>query len=384
MGLEGVRVLDLTRLLPGPFCTMLLADMGADVVKVEEPGRGDYMRWYPPLQDGQSIVFNAINRNKRSITLNLKSDAGRVAFLKLASRADVVVEGNRPGVMDRLGVGWAALCAQNPKLVLCSITGFGQTGPWAQRAGHDLNYMAIAGALGLNAEPGRDPHPLGVQVADIGAGAQGAATAILGALLEVARGGLGRHLDVSMTDGALSWLAVPIAQLVAEGGRPAPRGDLRLTGRYACYRVYRTKDGGYYSVGALEPKFWQELCEAFGRPDLVSRQYEEGDAQTALQLEVEEIFGTRTRDEWQALLGDRDVCCEPVLELDEVPSHPHVRARGLVIDTPAGTELAPAVRLQEDWRRLPPPGLGEHTAEVLAEVGIEGDELERMRAEGAI
>ncbi len=384
MGLEGIRVLDLTRLLPGPFCTMLLADMGADVVKVEEPGRGDYMRAYPPLREGQSIVFNAINRNKRSITLNLKSEAGRTALLRLAARADVVVEGNRPGVMDRLGLGWATLCSHNPKLVLCSITGFGQTGPWAQRAGHDLNYMAIAGALGLNAERGGDPHPLGVQVADIGAGAQGAATAILGALLDVARGGEGRHLDVSMTDGALSWLAVPIAQMIAEDGGAAGRGDLRLTGRYACYRVYRTKDGGYYSVGALEPKFWQELCDAFGRPDLVARQYDEGAAQAALQREVELIFATRTRDEWQALLGDRDVCCEPVLELDEVLRHPHVAARGLVVNTPTGTELAPAVRLEEDWRRLPAPGLGEHTVELLAEVGIEGEELDRMRAEGAI
>jgi alpha-methylacyl-CoA racemase len=384
MGLEGVRVLDLTRLLPGPFCTMLLADMGADVVKVEEPGRGDYMRSYPPLHEGQSIVFNAINRNKRSITLNLKSDAGRSAFLKLAARADVVVEGNRPGVMDRLGLGWGTLCGQNPKLVLCSITGFGQTGPWAQRAGHDLNYMAIAGALSLNAEPGRDPHPLGVQVADIGAGAQGAATAILGALLDVARGGPGRHLDVSMTDGALSWLAVPISQMIAEGRGAAGRGELRLTGRYACYRVYRTQDGRHYSVGALEPKFWQELCEAFGRPDLVARQYDEGEAQAALQREVEEIFATRTRDEWQALLGGRDVCSEPVLELDEVPRHPHVKARGLVLSTPTGTELAPAVRIQEDWRRLPPPRLGEHTAAVLAEVGIEGEELDRMRALGAV
>ncbi len=384
MGLQGIRVLDLTRLLPGPFCSMLLADMGADVVKVEEPGRGDYMRSYPPLRDGQSVVFNAINRNKRSIAINLKSEPGRAVFLKLASRADVVIEGNRPGVMERLGLGWDVLRDHNPKLVLCSITGFGQTGPWAQRAGHDLNYMAIAGALALNAEPGRGPHPLGVQVADIGAGAQGAATAILGALLEVARGEEGRHLDVSMTDGALSWLAVPIAQMQAEAsGAPGP-GSLRLTGRYACYRVYRTGDGRYYSVGALEPKFWQELCEAMGRPDMASRQYDEGEAQEELQREVERIFASRTRDEWQALLGDRDVCCEPVLDLDEVARHPHVRSRGLVVETPTGTELAPAVPGAEPWRRLPPPGLGEHTEEILGELGIEGEELEALRAEGAI
>lgn len=383
MLLQAIRVLDLTRLLPGPFCSLLLADMGCDVVKVEEPGRGDYMRLYPPLHDGQSIVFNAINRNKRSLTLNLKTDAGRDLFQRLAARADVVIEGNRPGVMERLGVGWERLREGNPKLVMCSITGFGQNGPWAQRAGHDLNYMAIAGALSLNAAPGQAPHPLGVQVADIGAGAQGAATAILGALLEVAMGGEGRHLDVSMTDGALSWLAVPLAQMQAEGAVPA-RGGMRLTGRYACYRVYATKDGGFYSVGALEPKFWEELCAAFGRPDLVARQYSEDEDQVALHREVEAIFASRTRDEWRAALGDRDVCCEPVLELDEVPQHPHVRARGLLQEQPTGLEVAPAVPAADGWRRREPPRLGEHTAEILAEVGVGEERLAELQAAGAV
>ncbi|MEP7105856.1 MAG: CaiB/BaiF CoA-transferase family protein, partial [Chloroflexota bacterium] len=315
--------------------------------------------------------------------LNLKTEAGRELFERLAARADVVIEGNRPGVMERLGVGWERLHSANPKLVLCSITGFGQNGPWAQRAGHDLNYMAIAGALALNAAPGEAPHPLGVQVADIGAGAQGAATAILGALLEVALGGEGRHLDVSMTDGALSWLAVPLAQMRAEGEVPT-RGGMRLTGGYACYRVYATADGRYYSVGALEPKFWEELCIAFGRPDLVARQYSEGEDQAALHRELEAIFATRTRDEWQHALGDRDVCCEPVLELDEVHDHPHVRARSLLVEQPTGLEVAPAVPLGDGWRRRPPPGLGEHTAEILAELGVREDRLEELRAAGAV
>src|ERR1700716_3107279 len=191
---------------------MLLADRGADVNKVEEPGTGDYMRWLPPLVGGQSVVFNAINRNKRAITLNLKSEAGRDLFKALAATADVVVEGNRPGVMARLGLGWETLRAIRPRLVLCPIPGYGQDGPFAQRAGHDLNYMATAGALSLNALPGGSPHPLAVQVADIGAGGVGAAAAILAALLGVARGGEGRHLDVSMTDGAMTWLAMPVAE----------------------------------------------------------------------------------------------------------------------------------------------------------------------------
>src|SRR5215467_8724788 len=254
--LDGIRVLDLTRLLPGAFCTMLMADMGADVVKVEEPRSGDYMRWYPPLRDGRSVLFNALNRNKRSLSLDLKQRAGRDLFLALVERADVVVEGNRPGVMDRLGLGWPALRAHNPSLVMASITGYGQDGPWSGRAGHDLNYMAVAGALSLNGRRGEPPHPLAVQVADIGGGGQAAATAILGALLAIARGGAGRHLDVSMTDGALSWLAVPLAQAHEQG--PIARGGHRLTGRYACYGVYECADGRYLSVGALEPKFRSE------------------------------------------------------------------------------------------------------------------------------
>src|SRR3981081_2455256 len=273
MPLTGIRVLDLTRLLPGAFCTMLLADMGADVIKVEEPDRGDYMRWTPPLVDGQSVLFNAINRNKRSLSLNLKDERGRDLLLRLVERADVLVEGNRPGVMKRLGLGWDVLHARNPRLVMCSITGYGQDGPFAARAGHDLNYMATAGGLGLNGEKGGPPVPLAVQVADIGGGGLQPAVAILGALLGVQRGAEGRWLDVSMTDGVVSWLALVLAARGAGGA--VMRGDQRLAGRHACYRVYECKDGGFYSVGALEPKFWAALCIAVERPDLVAVQFAE-------------------------------------------------------------------------------------------------------------
>jgi alpha-methylacyl-CoA racemase len=382
MSLDGIRVLDLTRLLPGAFCTLLLADMGADVVKVEEPRSGDYMRWYPPLRDGQSVLFNALNRNKRSLAVDLKHEAGRELFLALVERADVVVEGNRPGVMGRLGLGWPVLCDRNPRLVMASITGYGQEGPWAGRAGHDLNYMAVAGALSLNGRRGQPPHPLAVQVADIGGGGQAAATAILGALLGVARGGAGRFLDVSMTDGALSWLAVPLAQVHEQG--PIERGGHRLTGRYACYGVYECSDGRHLSVGALEPKFWRTLCEALGRPDLVGVQYAEGEEQERVRADLTAIFATRTRDQWAEALGGLDACCEPVLELDEVAAHPQVRARGMVVEQPTGLELAPAVRPSGDWRRRGAPGLGEDTAAVLAEVGVDVARLDALRAEGVV
>jgi alpha-methylacyl-CoA racemase len=382
MPLSGIRVLDLTRLLPGAFCTMLLADMGADVVKIEDPRAGDYMRWTPPLVGGQSVLFNALNRNKRSVTLDLKSERGRELLLELVEGAQVLVEGNRPGVMDRLGLGWDVVHKRNPSLVMASITGYGQTGPWAAHAGHDINYVATAGALGLNGAKGDAPVPLGVQVADIGGGGLQPAVAILGALVGVLRGGEGRWLDVSMTDGAVSWLALALAQ--REAGDPTARGDHRLGGRYACYRVYECRDGRYYSVGALEPKFWSALCDAVGRPELVERQYQVGDEGAPVHEAMEAVFRNRTRDEWESALAGLEVCCEPVLELDEVASNPQVAARRLISRTAAGLEVRPAVIIRDDWRRLDAPAQGEHNAEVLAEVGVDGAGLEDLRAQGIV
>src|SRR5450759_595610 len=382
MPLSGIRVLDLTRLLPGAFCTMLLADMGADVIKVEAPDGGDYMRWTPPLVDGQSVLFNALNRNKRSLSLNLKAEPGRELLLRLVEKADVLVEGNRPGVMKRLGLGWDVLHACNPRLVMCSITGYGQDGPFAGRAGHDLNYMATAGGLGLNGATGGPPVPLPVQVADIGGGGLQPAVAILGALVAVQRGGEGRWLDVSMTDGAVSWLALALA--ARGGGEQVGRGDQRLAGRHACYRVYECKDGGFYSVGALEPKFWAALCVAIGRPDLVGLQFAEGDEWERGHRDMEAVFASRTRSEWQDELSGLDACCEPVLELDEVATHPQVAARRLIAHKKTGVEVRPAVPMRQDWRRRDAPDLGEHTAEVLAEIGFEGQRLEDLKLQGVI
>ncbi|HEY1163163.1 MAG TPA: CaiB/BaiF CoA-transferase family protein [Candidatus Dormibacteraeota bacterium] len=382
MPLTGIRVLDLTRLLPGPFCTMLLADMGADVVKVEEPPGGDYMRLTPPLIDGQSALFNAVNRNKRSLTLNLKSSAGRDLLLLLVERADVLVEGNRPGVMARLSLGWDTLRARNPKLVMCSITGYGQDGPFAARAGHDLNYMATAGALGLNGVVEGPPSPLSVQVADIGGGGLQPAVAILAALVEVGRGGQGRWIDAAMMDGAVSWLALALA--AQGGGERVGRGDQRLSGRYACYRVYECKDGGFYSVGALEPKFWATLCESISRPDLFELQFAEGEDGVRVHQAMESVFMARTRAEWEQKLAGLDVCCEPVVELGEVADHPQVVARGLIASTRAGVEVRPAIPMRVDWRRSDAPRLGEHSAEILAEVGVDAQRLEALRKEGAV
>ena len=382
MPLSGIRVLDLTRLLPGPFCTLLLADMGADVIKIEDPDQGDYMRWTPPLVDGQSVLFNAVNRNKRSIALNLKSKAGRELLLRLVDGADVLVEGNRPGVMKRLGLDWGVVHARNPRLVMCSITGYGQDGPFANRAGHDLNYMATAGGLGLNGDKGGPPLPLSVQVADIGGGGLQPAVAILGALVAVQRGAEGRWLDVSMTDGAVSWLALALA--AGGAGEKIGRGDQRLTGRHPCYRVYACKGGGFYSVGALEPKFWGALCIAIERPDLVGLQFAEGAEGEAVHRDMEALFASRTRSEWERALAGLDVCCEPVLDLDEVASHPQIAARRLIATQGRGVEVRPAVEMRDDWRRLDPPGFGEHTAEVLAEIGVDAQRMQELKAEGVV
>ncbi len=382
MPLTGIRVLDLSRLLPGAFCTMLLADMGAEVIKVEDPDKGDYMRWTPPLVDGQSVLFNSLNRNKKSLTLNLKAEAGRDLLLRLVQTADVLVEGNRPGVMKRLGLGWDRLHAGNARLVMCSITGYGQDGPFAARAGHDINYMATAGGLGLNGSRGGPPVPLSVQVADVGGGGLQPAVAILGALVAVQRGGEGRWLDVSMTDGAVSWMSLILA--ARGGGETVARGDQRLAGRHACYRVYACKGGGFYSVGALEPKFWAALCVAVGRPDLVGLQFAEGAEGDQVHGAMEEVFASKTRSEWERDLIGLDVCCEPVLEPDEVASHPQVAARSLITSATTGVEVRPAVQMRSDWRRKDPPGLGEDTADVLTAIGVDEKQLEDLKARAVI
>jgi crotonobetainyl-CoA:carnitine CoA-transferase CaiB-like acyl-CoA transferase len=340
------------------------------------------MRWTPPLVDGQSALFNAINRNKRSVTLNLKSAAGRELLLRLVEHAAVLVEGNRPGVMDRLGLGWEVLHARNPKLVMCSITGYGQDGPFASRAGHDINYMATSGALGLNGERAGPPVPLSVQVADIGGGGLQPAVAILGALVGIERGGPGRWIDAAMMDGAVSWLALALAAL--GGGERVGRGDQRLAGHYPCYRVYACKDGGYYSIGALEPKFWAALCDALERPDLVDVQFAEGAEGARAHKAIESVFSTKTRSEWERALAGLDVCCEPVLDLEEVSSHPQIVARALITRVGTGVEVRPAIPLRPDWRRLDPPALGEHTAEILAELGVDANRLEELREDGVV
>jgi alpha-methylacyl-CoA racemase len=392
--LADIRVLDVSRLLPGGFCTLLMADLGADVVKVEDTGPGDYVRWTPPFygtdeQTGlgtRSALYLALNRNKRSVRLDLKRDAGREAFLRLAEQADVAVEGFRPGVMERLGVGYEQLRERNPRIVYTALTGYGRTGPHTSRAGHDINYLALGGGLGLSGTRDGPPTSASVQIADLGGGAMMAAFATLAALNHARHTGEGQLVDVSMTDGAQSFLTLVAARYFCEGRAPA-RGDLDLAGGFTCYHVYECADG-YVSCGALEPKFWAVFCGAVGREDLIEHQY--SPAGTEARHEVAEIFRGRTREQWRAFNDEHDCCVEPILELDEALGSELAREREVVVelDQPelgSIRQLGFPVKLSGTPGRVrgPAPAFGEHTEEVLRDAGYSSEQVRELVEAGA-
>jgi len=390
--LDGIRVLDLSRLLPGGFCSLLLADFGAEVLKVEDTGMGDYVRWSPPYYEGaedsaKSAYYLALNRGKRSIRLNLKEERGREVLLKLAREYDVLLESFRPGVLDRLGVGYEELRAVNPGLVYCAISGYGQDGPYRDRSGHDMNYLGLVGLLGLTGERDGPPVQAAGQIADVGGGALMAAFGILAALHERQRSGEGQFVDVSMADGALSWLSMVAARYFAEGRVPH-RGDLELAGSLVCYRPYACKDG-WVTLGALEPKFWQAWCRGVGREDLIEKQF--SPPGTDAHAEVERIFLERTRDEWHEFASQHDCCLEPVLDLDEALDSDLVRAREMVVEleqpgTDGVRQLGVPVKLSRTpgAPQGPGPALGEQTDEVLASLGYAADEIASLKESGAV
>jgi alpha-methylacyl-CoA racemase len=393
--LSDVRVLDLSRLLPGGFASLLLADLGADVIKVEDTGMGDYVRWAPPLYGDdvqqplgtRSSLYLALNRGKRSVRIDLKSEAGRDVFLRLVRDADVVLESFRPGVLDKLGVGYERLREVNRGIVYCAITGYGLDGPNTARAGHDTNYLALNGLLGLTGAADGPPVSSAGQVADLGGGGLMATFGVLAALHERGRSGAGQLVDVSMTDGALSWLAMVAAAYLCDGRVPR-RGAEMLNGGVACYLPYECADG-WVSCGALEPKFWQAFCDGVERPDLLAHQFAPpgSDGHAA----VAEVFAGRTRAEWAAFNDEHDCCIEPVLDLDEALESDLVRAREMVVEVeqPAiGSVrlLGHPVKLSRtpaDPTR-PAPALGEHTEEVLREAGLSADEIASLLDAGAV
>jgi crotonobetainyl-CoA:carnitine CoA-transferase CaiB-like acyl-CoA transferase len=387
--LDGVIVLDLTRLLPGAVATMMLGDFGADVIKIEEPGTGDPARQSRAGIKQPGAYFLATNRNKRSIAINLKQPAGREIFLELAKRADVVVEGFRPGVMDRLGIGYETLKEINPRLIYCAITGYGQDGPYRGKAGHDINYISIAGLLGVNGMKDGPPLIPGVQIADLAGGSMHAVIGILLALQARERTGEGQMVDVSMMDGSLAMMFVPFAAYLANGAQPQ-RGAQGLAGRYACYQVYETEDGRYLALGALEPKFWENACRVLGREDLIDKQFVDDEQRESIRA-LSEIFRAKRADEWLAAFEGVDTCLALVKDIAEMIDDPQVKCRGLIseIDHPVSgriKQIAPTVKLSATpgEMRSPPPLLGEHTSEVLKELGYSDDVINKLSRDGVI
>lgn len=390
--LEGIKVLDLTRLLPGPYGTMLLGDLGAEVIKIEEPEQGDYARWNPPQINGIGSRHLLLNRNKKSITLNLKRPAGKEIFLKLVQdNADVLIEQFRPGVMDRLGLGYKDLEKINQRLIYCSLTGFGQNGPYQNVAGHDINYIGLGGILGITGEKDGPPVIPGIQIADLVGGGLYAVIGILTALIAREKTGRGQYVDVSMLDGVVSLIPDAAALYFAEGRAPG-RGERRLTGGLPQYQVYRTKDGKYLAVGALEEKFWANLCRGMGKPEWADKIPRENDPRCAeIKKEMAEIFLTKTRQEWIDLLMFRDTCLAPVLTLEETFQDPQVRHRNMLVEINhprAGKikQIGVPIKFSATPGEVsaPAPEIGEHTEEILKKLGYAEEKIGQLRQEGVI
>ena len=388
--LAGIRVLDLTRLLPGPVCTLHLADLGADVIKIEDTGAGDYARTLGVGPGKIAPVFAAINRNKRAMRLDLKQAAGVDVFLKLAREADAVVEGFRPGVVDRLGVGYAACRKVNPRIVYCAISGYGQDGPYRDRAGHDVNYCSYAGLTDQIGAEGADPVLPNLQIADILGGAVVPAMGILAALLDAQRSGEGRYVDVAMTEGVLVHNLQALAA-VATTGKAHPRGQDFLSGREPCYALYRTADGRHMAVGALERKFWERVCAVLQRPDLKACHWEvrgEPGSRSAQwgKSETGAIFASRPQAYWVEKFAGEDCCVTPVLPLEECLHDAQIIARGMVVRDGTTLQFAPPLKISDYAFAVErsAPEAGQHTDEILREAGYAGADIIRLRDSGVV
>jgi alpha-methylacyl-CoA racemase len=380
--LQGIRVLDLSRLLPGPFATLVLADLGATVDKVEDAGGGDYLRHMPPQIAGESAAFQMLNRGKRSLVLDLKKPEGRAAMKRLVQGYDVLFDQFRPGVLARLGLGCEELRAANPRLVVCSLTGYGQKGEHAQRAGHDLNYLARAGVLGAQGPAGAAPAVPGFQLADF-SGGMWSVIAILAALEERRRTGEGRVLDVAMTDGVLGFATTALAAALA--GQAGARGEEVLTGGIAPYNTYTSKDGHPIALAALEPKFWAAFCAGAGLEADMTALFP-GPHQAAVKQRVAEVFAARTREEWARFGAEHDCCVEPVVAPSEIAADPHIASRDLLFQLPTPRGDVPQFRTPvtpPGAAFTPPPRAGEHTRAILREAGLSDAEVDALVAAGA-
>ncbi|MGE7588393.1 CaiB/BaiF CoA transferase family protein [Peribacillus sp. NPDC101480] len=388
--LSGIKVLDLSRLLPGPYCSLMMADYGAEVIKIEEPERGDYIRWRKPAIEEIGARHLTINRNKKSVELNLKTEEGKEIFKKMAESADVILESFRPGVMSRLGIGFDEISKINRGIVYCSLTGYGQTGPYRDLPGHDINYIGYSGILGLIGEKNGKPVIPGVQIADIGGGALMALSGICMALLNKERTGKGQYIDVSMMDGAVTWLYAAASDYFASGKVPE-RGGNRLDGQYAFYQVYETKDNKYLSVGASEEKFWKKICELIGKPEWIELHGGNDDVQEQLKLEMSEVFKKKNQQEWLDLLALEETCVGPVNDIEQIFSDPQIIERELFTEMKhpvAGNikQIGFPIKFSETPGKIHAhaPILGEHTEEILQQLDYSSDTIENLRISGVI
>ena len=377
--LASLKVLDFSTLLPGPFASLMLADMGAEVLRIESPTRMDLLRVLPPHDQGTSASHAYLNRNKRSLALDLKQAEAVEIVRALVRDYDIVLEQFRPGVMERLGLGYEALKAINPRLIYVSITGYGQTGPYRDRAGHDINYLALAGVASYTGRKDSGPVPLGVQLADVGGGSLHAVVGLLAAVISRQQRGIGQYLDVSMTDCSFSLNAMAGAGYLACGVEPDRESHVLNGGSF--YDYYRTRDGRWMSVGSLEPGFMQQLCAALGRPELAAQGLAP-ELKVALQVEFEK----RSFDELCELFSGVDACVEPVLSMSEALEHPQLKARELICQVPRGdgstqAQLACPLKFSQG---LPEPrhiggAVGAHSDEVLAQLGFSAQRIAELR-----
>ena len=392
MALDGIKVLDLSRLAPGPHCSMLLADFGADVTLVEAvPGASAKLGTTGVRRSEaaeRAAAFNALGRGKKSIALNLKEEEARKIFYRMVEGADVVIEGFRPGVVKRLGVDYDTLSAINPRIICCSISGFGQTGPYANLVGHDINYIAIGGALGVTGRPGQPPAIPVNLLADFAGGGLTAAFAICLAIIAREKTGRGQYIDVGMSDGVLSLITSAFSHYFSTG-QPIRPGEYLLNGAAPFYNTYRCSDGRWFSIGSIEPHFWENLCRVLGTEDLLPHQFDQPKWPEMIER-FAGIFATKTADEWMAILSQYDICAAPVLEMENVVTNEHNLARGMVIelDSPVGKVkqigVAPKLSDTPGMPRSTAPLIGQHTDEILGGLGFTAEQIADLRSRGVV
>lgn len=388
--LKGIRILDLTRLLPGPFCTQMLGDLGAEVIKIEETGEGDYIRSYPPWGKSESSLFIALNRNKKSMTLNLRSEEGQSVFRKMILTTDIVIEQFRPGMMVKLGLGYDHLKLLNPGIIMCSISGYGQTGKYKDVAGHDINYLSTAGILDIIGNFQGSPVIPGIQIADVGGGSLWAAFSIMTAIFAREKTGLGQYIDVSMTDTVFTYAAM-LAGAFFTNHKVPRRAEELLNGGYAWYNVYRTKDDRYISIGMLENKFWSKFCETIGREDLIKQQFAPVNIQREMIRDLGRIFTSRNCSEWMEILGPLDICVTRVNNLSEAINDVHFKERGLIKEIDHSVEgkintIGFPIKFSDINCSVlsPPPVVGQHTEELLLEFGYTQEQITALKEKQVI